>query len=59
MSQNHEIDLTDPVKAEISLIMANADKKAIDGCDEEITLLAACCSIVKVLLSVCFNETGR
>ena len=41
--------LSDAVKAEISIILANADKKASDGCDEELTLLSTCCSIAKAL----------
>ena len=41
--------LSDAQKAEIALILANADKATVDGCDEELTLLDVCCSIVKCL----------
>ena len=42
-------NLSDTAKAEISIILANADKKVSDGCDEELTLLSTCCSIAKAL----------
>ncbi|KAK8827945.1 hypothetical protein WA556_004577, partial [Blastocystis sp. ATCC 50177/Nand II] len=42
-------DLDDEKKSSICMVLANADKAAVDGCDEEITLLSACCSIVKCL----------
>lgn len=44
-----DVDVTDSQKADISLILANAEKAALDGCDEELTLLSTCCSIVKIL----------
>ena len=41
--------MDDEKKSSMCIILANADKAAVDGCDEEITLLSACCSIVKCL----------
>lgn len=44
-----DVDVTDSQKADISLILANAEKAALDGCVEELTLLSTCCSIVKII----------
>ena len=48
-SAQQATQLSDAQKAEIALILANADKATVDGCDEELTLLDVCCSIVKCL----------
>lgn len=47
------LDLEDKKKAEICLELARADKAVCDGCDEELLLLSTCCTLVKLVSSVC------